>query len=79
MAEDPYDLAADADALVVSTPWNEFKQLDLARIREVMRRPALVDGRNLYDPAVMRKLGFEYRGFGRGYAPDVARAAEGAA
>jgi UDPglucose 6-dehydrogenase len=44
-----------------------------------MRRPILVDGRNLYDPAVMRKLGFEYRGFGRGYAPDGAPAAEGAA
>jgi UDPglucose 6-dehydrogenase len=79
MAKDPYELAAGADALVVSTPWNEFKQLDLARIRDLMRRPVVVDGRNLYDPAVMKSLGFEYRGFGRGYdvvgapAEEVAR------
>ncbi len=72
MAEDPYDLAAGVDALVVSTPWNEFKQIDLARVRESMRRPVLVDGRNLYDPAVMKTLGFEYRGFGRGYGPEGA-------
>ncbi|HLB64660.1 MAG TPA: UDP-glucose/GDP-mannose dehydrogenase family protein [Anaerolineales bacterium] len=79
MAEDPYELAAGADALVVSTPWNEFKQLDLARIREVMRRPILVDGRNLYDPATMKRLGFVYRGFGRGYGPDGAPGEEVAA
>jgi UDPglucose 6-dehydrogenase len=67
MAKDAYELARGVDAIVVCTPWNEFKQLDLARIREVMRRPVLVDGRNLYDPAVMKRIGFDYRGFGRGY------------
>jgi UDPglucose 6-dehydrogenase len=79
MAADPYELAAGVDALVVSTPWNEFKQLDLDRIREAMRRPIIVDGRNLYDPAVMKRLGFQYRGFGRGYAPESIPAGEAAA
>ncbi|OGO09260.1 MAG: UDP-glucose 6-dehydrogenase [Chloroflexi bacterium RBG_13_66_10] len=79
MAKDPYELAAGVDALVVSTPWNEFKQLDLARLREVMRRPVIVDGRNLYDPAMMKRLGFTYRGFGRGYTPDGSPAGEAAA
>ena len=47
------------------TEWNEFRQLDLARIKRSMRRPVLVDGRNIYDPTVMRNLGFVYRGIGR--------------
>jgi UDPglucose 6-dehydrogenase len=50
------------------TDWNEFKQLDLGRIKAAMRRPVVVDGRNLYDPATMTALGFTYRGVGRGYA-----------
>jgi UDPglucose 6-dehydrogenase len=70
MVATPYDLAADADALVVCTEWNEFKQLDLERIRNSMRQPVLVDGRNLYEPADMMRLGFRYRGVGRGYGPD---------
>ena len=55
------------DGLVVMTEWNEFKQLDLARIKESMKQPVIVDGRNLYDPKQMQALGFQYRGFGRGY------------
>jgi UDPglucose 6-dehydrogenase len=70
MATTPYALAEGADALVVCTEWNEFKQLDLARVRAAMRQPILVDGRNIYDPAEMARLGFRYRGFGRGYRPD---------
>lgn len=66
LCEDPYDVAKDADALVVVTEWNEFKQLDMRRVREEMRRPVLLDGRNIYDPAVMRGLGFVYIGIGRG-------------
>ena len=62
-----YELAEGADALVVLTPWNEFMQLDMARIKEAMRTPVLIDGRNLYEPAKMRELGFQYRGIGRGY------------
>ena len=56
---------AGADAVVLLTEWNEFKQLDLARLRQLMRRPVLVDGRNLYDPREMAALGFIYRGVGR--------------
>jgi UDPglucose 6-dehydrogenase len=56
--------------LIVCTEWNEFKQLDLERIRGAMRQAVLVDGRNLYDPAEMIRLGFRYRGVGRGYGPD---------
>ncbi|MBC7260046.1 MAG: UDP-glucose 6-dehydrogenase, partial [Chloroflexi bacterium] len=46
---------------------NEFKHLDLKWIKEAMRRPIIVDGRNIYDPEAMRQLGFLYRGVGRGY------------
>jgi len=62
---DPYAVAKGADALIVVTEWNEFRNLDLARIRQLMRRPVLIDGRNIYDPAGMRELGFTYRGIGR--------------
>ncbi|HJW91382.1 MAG TPA: UDP-glucose/GDP-mannose dehydrogenase family protein [Anaerolineales bacterium] len=64
---DPYTLAEGCDALMVITEWNEFKQLDLDRVRKCMRRPVLFDGRNIYDPEKMANLGFHYRGFGRGY------------
>ena len=67
LADDAYALAEGCDALVVVTEWNEFKNLDMARIRDSMNRPVLVDGRNIYDPATMRDLGFYYRGMGRGY------------
>ncbi|RLC72891.1 MAG: UDP-glucose 6-dehydrogenase, partial [Chloroflexi bacterium] len=67
LAQDPYSLAEGCDALIVVTEWNEFKNLDLARIRDLMARPVLIDGRNIYDPATMKELGFYYRGVGRGY------------
>lgn len=67
MMADPYAVADGADALLVMTEWNEFKQLDLERVRECMNQPFIFDGRNIYDPAVMKKLNFHYRGFGRGY------------
>lgn len=63
----PYEVAEDADALVVVTEWNEFKQLDMARIKSLMRQPVLIDGRNIYQPEEMKQLGFTYRGVGRGY------------
>ena len=62
---DAYAVADGADGLVVVTEWNEFRNLDLARIQRSMRRPVLIDGRNIYDPAEMRRLGFTYRGIGR--------------
>lgn len=67
MFDDPYAMAKGCDALVVVTEWNEFKQLDLKKIKKQMHTPVLFDGRNVYDPAEMRKLGFVYQGVGRGY------------
>jgi UDPglucose 6-dehydrogenase len=63
----PYAVAQDADALMLVTEWNEFKQLDMRRVKSLMRQPVLIDGRNIYDPTRMRELGFTYRGMGRGY------------
>ena len=63
--KDAYEVASGADALVLVTEWNEFRQLDMARVRQLMRRPVLVDGRNIYDPEAMKGLGFTYRGIGR--------------
>ncbi len=67
LCDDPYELAQGCDALVIATPWNEFKSLDMERICRAMKQPILIDGRNLYDPAQMKALGFQYRGVGRGY------------
>jgi UDPglucose 6-dehydrogenase len=67
LCEDAYEAASGADALVLCTEWNEFKQLDLARVKAGMKQPMMVDGRNLYDPEQMDRLGFHYRGLGRGY------------
>lgn len=67
MAADPYDAAKGADAVLVVTPWNEFKNLDLERVRDSMNAPILIDGRNIYQPELMRSLGFEYQGIGRGF------------
>jgi len=61
----PYDAAKGADALLIVAEWNEFKQLDMARVRDLMHQPVLLDGRNIYEPAEMRRLGFQYYGVGR--------------
>ncbi len=66
LCRDPYEAAKGADCLVVLTEWNEFKELDLARMKTLLRQPLLVDGRNLYDPERLRRLGFRYLGVGRG-------------
>jgi UDPglucose 6-dehydrogenase len=65
--ENPYEVAENADALLLVSEWNEFKQLDMERVKALMRQPVLLDGRNIYDPTRMRGLGFTYRGMGRGY------------
>ncbi|MBI5597065.1 MAG: UDP-glucose/GDP-mannose dehydrogenase family protein [Elusimicrobia bacterium] len=64
-ARDAYDCAKGADALVIVTEWPEYKELDLAKVHRLMENPVLLDGRNLYDPAAVRKLGFVYRSVGR--------------
>ncbi len=67
--QDAYGVADGANALVLITEWNEFKQLDLARIAASMKDKVLVDGRNIYEPERMEHFGFRYRGVGRGYCP----------
>jgi UDPglucose 6-dehydrogenase len=64
-AENAYETAENSECLVVLTEWNEFKELDMKKIKGLMKKPMIVDGRNIYDPAQMRKLGFEYTGVGR--------------
>jgi UDPglucose 6-dehydrogenase len=66
LCETPYQVAEGADALVLATEWNEFKQLDFARIKLAMRTPVIVDGRNQWDACQLRELGFTYFGIGRG-------------
>ncbi|MDD5218768.1 MAG: UDP-glucose/GDP-mannose dehydrogenase family protein [Candidatus Omnitrophica bacterium] len=63
---DPYQAAAGADALVVLTEWCEFKNLDFERVKKSMRHPVLFDGRNMFDPKELKKMGFQYHGIGRG-------------
>jgi UDPglucose 6-dehydrogenase len=67
-AETNYDALSGADALVVVTDWNEYRHPDFQRIRGALRRPIIVDGRNLYDPAKLRGLGFTYLSIGRMHA-----------
>jgi len=61
----PYDAAEGADALLLVTEWNEFRQLDLARLRKLMKQPVLFDGRNVWDARKAREAGFVYYGVGR--------------
>ena len=61
----PYEAAQDADAVVLVTEWNEFKFINLERLRRVLRRRVIFDGRNIWEPERMRRLGFEYYSIGR--------------
>ena len=65
LCKDPYEVARGADCLTILTEWNEFKELDFKRLKKLLRQPLIVDGRNIYDPARMRALGFRYVGVGR--------------
>jgi UDPglucose 6-dehydrogenase len=71
-----YDVAKEADALLLVTEWNEFKQLNWEKIRGFMRQPIVVDGRNLYDPAELTARGIVYWGVGRGTQPNLAAQGE---
>jgi UDPglucose 6-dehydrogenase len=66
LTENPYECARDADAVIIVTEWNEFKQLDLAQIRQAMKQPVIIDARNIYEPTMVKSLGFIYRAMGRG-------------
>jgi UDPglucose 6-dehydrogenase len=63
--KDAYNVAEGADALVLATEWNQFRRLDLQRIKEQLRTPVFIDLRNVYDPDQMKRLGFIYSGVGR--------------
>jgi UDPglucose 6-dehydrogenase len=67
-AANNYDALDGADALMVVTDWNEYRHPDFDRIKRSLRRPIVIDGRNLYDPAKMDRMGFTYRSIGRGRA-----------
>ncbi|MBW2981141.1 UDP-glucose/GDP-mannose dehydrogenase family protein [Candidatus Woesearchaeota archaeon] len=63
--DDPYEVAKDADALVILTEWNEFKELDLKKIKGLLKQPLIIDGRNIYNPEELKKEGFKYISVGR--------------
>lgn len=62
---DQYDAVQNSDALFIATEWNEFKQIDLNRVKTLLKSPVIFDGRNIYDPENMKKLGFKYFSVGR--------------
>jgi UDPglucose 6-dehydrogenase len=64
-AKDMDSVADGCDALVIATEWEEFKKLDLERVRKSLTHPIMFDGRNLFDPAEMERLGFIYKSVGR--------------
>ena len=72
-AENPYDAAQGADALLILTEWDEFAALDLQRLHSLLKYPIVIDGRNLYDPESMAALGFTYHSIGRPVVPPEVR------
>ncbi|MQY69819.1 MAG: UDP-glucose 6-dehydrogenase, partial [Firmicutes bacterium] len=62
---DPYEVAKDSDALVIVTEWEEFRNIDLEKIKNLLLNPAIVDGRNIYQPEEVKRLGFVYKSIGR--------------
>jgi len=63
--KDPYEASKGADALLILTEWNEFKEIDLKRIKSLLKNPLIIDGRNIYDLSTMEKEGFRYISIGR--------------
>lgn len=63
--KNPYEVARGADCLCILTEWEEFKKLNLQKIKELLKTPIIIDGRNVYDKTKMEKLGFTYKGVGR--------------
>ena len=64
-SKNAYDACRNADALLILTEWREFRELDLKRLKKLLKRPVVIDGRNIYDPEVMKKHGFRYYSVGR--------------
>jgi len=65
LCKDSYDVAKGCDALLVATDWDEFKKLDLKKIKKLLKYPIIIDGRNIFDPKKMKDLGFKYDSVGR--------------
>jgi UDPglucose 6-dehydrogenase len=65
MCQDAYQTCEGADALVIVTEWNQFRMLDLERVAKLLRQPVIVDLRNVYEPAALRRQGFRYSSVGR--------------
>ena len=63
--QDEYETAKDSDALVIATEWNQFRNLDLLKIKGLLKTPILIDLRNFYEPEKVKSLGFIYEGVGR--------------
>ena len=63
--DSPYEAIKNCDALIVVTEWDEFRNLDLRAVKALLKKPVIIDGRNIYDPKEMRELGFTYLGIGR--------------
>ena len=63
--KDPYQTVNKTDALIIITEWNEFRQIDLNKVKKQMANPTIFDGRNIYDPSDLKKLGFKYYSIGR--------------
>jgi UDPglucose 6-dehydrogenase len=63
---DAYEAAEESDCVILMTEWNEFKEIDFERVKSVMKQPAILDGRNIYDPVRLKEMGFKYAGMGRG-------------
>ena len=61
----PYEVARNSDCLLIMTEWDEFRNLNLARMKRLLRQPIIVDGRNIFEPKQMNKLGFIYKSIGR--------------
>ncbi len=63
--KDPYEVCRGSDCLLIVTEWDEFKELDFSKVKKLLKRPFIIDGRNIYEPQMMQKLGFIYTGIGR--------------
>jgi UDPglucose 6-dehydrogenase len=65
LAKDEYDAIDGADVLVFLTEWNQFRALDMNRVKQLLKAPKIADLRNIYEPTEMRAMGFDYVGVGR--------------
>ena len=64
---DPYDACKKSDALVILTEWNQFRALDLKKLKKILNKPIIIDLRNIYNPEEVKNIGFEYYSLGRNF------------